>query len=191
MRRRMAAWAGRPRRAGDVRSRLVLLVILLACVIAAGAYNHWKPRLRLAPTVGSAYVIDGDTIDIGATRIRLEAIDAPELEQSCNDAQARPWPCGRRAAEELRHYVNGQALTCEPTRFDRYRRVLATCFRPDGSNVSAWLVRQGWAVAFRSTTRYRAEQEEAAAAKRGIWAGTFTLPWEWREREAQRRGAGF
>jgi len=188
---RMSAWATPARRAADARARGLLFVLLLAGIIGAFAYRHWTARPPLATVVGNAHVIDGDTIDIGATRIRLEAIDAPELEQSCNDAQGRAWRCGRRAADELRDYVSGQALTCEPTRLDRYSRVLATCFRPDGSNVSAWLVRQGWAMAFRSTTRYRAEQDEAAAAKRGIWAGTFTPPWEWRERQAQHRDLGF
>jgi endonuclease YncB( thermonuclease family) len=43
------------------------------------------------------------------------------------------------------------------------------------------MVQQGWALAFRSTKRYRAQQDEAEAAKRGLWAGTFELPWEWRD----------
>jgi endonuclease YncB( thermonuclease family) len=44
------------------------------------------------------------------------------------------------------------------------------------------MVRQGWAVVFGYGRNYRAEQAEAKAAKRGIWAGTFTTPAEWRQR---------
>ena len=52
---------------------------------------------------------------------------------------------------------------------------------PDGSDVNAWMVRQGWAVAYYSAT-YRPEESAAHAAKRGIWAGSFMLPSEWRHR---------
>ena len=52
----------------------------------------------------------------------------------------------------------------------------------------AEMKQQGWAIAFRATTRYRAENDEAAAAKRGVWAGTFMVPWEWRERNPRRPG---
>ena len=90
------------------------------------------------------------------------------------------------AARELRNYVNEQDLKCESSRQDQYRRVLAICFMPDGSDLNAWMVRQGWAVAFRTTKRYRPEQDEAAAAKRGLWAGAFVMPWEWRDRNRRR-----
>src|SRR5258706_561916 len=86
------------------------------------------------------------------------------------------------AARELRNHVNGHDLKCESSRHDQYNRVLAICFLPDGSDVNAWMVRQGWAVAFRTTKRYRPEQDDAAAAKRGLWAGAFAMPWEWRDR---------
>jgi endonuclease YncB( thermonuclease family) len=73
-------------------------------------------------------------------------------------------------------------LTCQPSGFDRYDRVLATCIVPDGSDVNAWLVRRGWALAYGGGGNYRSEQDEAEAAKRGIWAGTFLPPEEWRRR---------
>ncbi len=51
----------------------------------------------------------------------------------------------------------------------------------DGSDLNAWIVQQGWALAYGHAQVYRSEQDEAQAAKRGIWVGTFTPPREWRQ----------
>jgi len=185
----MAEWAV-ARRAHRVRrdrgrSRLFVLLIVMVCALAWYAHRHrhvpWEAAPR-TPIVGVPRIIDGDTVDVARTRIRLEAIDAPEMDQTCRDAQGRPWTCGAAAGRELRRQVNRQELRCAPSGLDRFKRVLATCFLPDGTDLNGWMVRQGWALAFRSMTRYRAEQREAEAAKRGLWAGTFVLPWEWRDR---------
>ena len=66
-------------------------------------------------------------------------------------------------------------------RFDRYRRILAVCSL-SGSDVNAWMVRQGWALAYGYAGTYHAQQDEAQAARRGIWAGAFVPPAEWRKR---------
>ena len=189
----MAKWATNrhprygTRTRGRISGRMLALAVLLAASVGIYISKHW-PTQSTSTVVGTSYVIDGDTIDISGTRIRLLAIDAPELEQACSDAQGRSWDCGSVAARELRNHVNEQDLKCESSRQDQYRRVLAICFMPDGSDVNAWMVRQGWAVAFRTTKRYRPEQDEAAAAKRGLWAGAFAMPWEWRDRNRRRAG---
>jgi endonuclease YncB( thermonuclease family) len=189
----MAKWATnrhsryRARSGARIGTSALLLALLLAGSVGFYIHKHW--HTQLLPTIaGTSYVVDGDTIDIQGTRIRLTAIDAPELDQTCSDADGRSWACGSAAARELRNHVNGQELKCESSRYDQYKRVLAICFLPDGSDVNAWMVRQGWALAFRSTRRYRAEQDEAATARRGLWAGAFTPPWEWRERHTRRTG---
>jgi endonuclease YncB( thermonuclease family) len=58
--------------------------------------------------------------------------------------------------------------------------VLAVCSLA-GADVNAWMVRQGWALAYGSAGHYQSQQDEARAAKRGIWAGTFTYPQQWRQ----------
>src|SRR5262245_41953882 len=60
--------------------------------------------------------------------------------------------------------------------------------RGDGASVSAWMVCEGWAVAYRKYSQdFVVHEATARAAKRGIWRSAFVLPWEWR---AQRRGDG-
>jgi endonuclease YncB( thermonuclease family) len=139
--------------------------------------RHWTPQ---APITGRPFVIDGDTVDIAGTRVRLEGIDAPELEQSCTDAKGQSWACGRVAARELKSHIGNRDVTCTPTAVDRYRRVLAVCSL-SGSDVNAWMVRQGWAMAYGYGGGYHAQQDEARAARRGIWAGSFVPPGEWRK----------
>lgn len=48
-------------------------------------------------------------------------------------------------------------------------------------NVNAWLVRHGYALAYRRySTKYIPEEDQAKAAPAGIWAGEFVPPWDWR-----------
>jgi endonuclease YncB( thermonuclease family) len=178
----MAGWAGRRGvrmgRTRGLEGRPVVALVVLAVLLAAYAYQHWEPQ---SPLIGRPRVIDGDTIDIAGTRIRLEDIDAPEANQTCVDSKGQAWPCGKTATDELRAHVGGRELNCQPSGADRYRRVLAVCSLSDGSDVNAWMVQQGWAVATGFLKTYRSEEAEAETAKRGIWAGHFVSPAQWRQ----------
>lgn len=177
----MAGWAGRrgiqPGRTTGRDTRPVVAFVLLLVLLAAYFYQHWEPQ---SPLIGRARVIDGDTVDLAGTRIRLEAIDAPEVNQTCVDPRGQTWPCGKTATDELRAHINGRELNCQPTGFDRYRRMVAVCSLPDGSDVNAWMVREGWAMATGFLKTYGSEEAAAEAEKRGIWAGHFVPPAEWR-----------
>lgn len=142
---------------------------------------------RRAPIVGRAWIVDGDSIRIAGTSIRLEGIDAPEWDQTCADSNGRTWRCGQAATRELREHIGGRELTCRPRALDRYGRTVANCSLPDGTDVNAWLVRRGWAVAFGFTNIYGSEEAEAKSEKRGIWAGSFVYPSEWRRQKSNHR----
>ena len=126
-----------------------------------------------------ARVIDGDTIEVGSARVRLFGVDAPESAQSCV-AASRPWPCGRQATQALAGRIDGRSVACEERDRDRYGRIVAVC-RQGGQDVNAWLVREGWALAYRRYSRtYIDEAAAAKAARRGVWRGEFVPPWDWR-----------
>ena len=71
---------------------------------------------------------------------------------------------------------------------DRYRRWLAICWRDDGLELNAEMVRLGWVLAYRPGNdpfprpKYEPQEAEARAAGREMWRGTFIPPWEWRHR---------
>ena len=160
---------------------LWLAIIVTAALVVSGLRQiERSPPVELRrDIVGVARIIDGDTIDIAGTRIRLAGIDAPESDQTCTDSNNREWSCGKAATQAIAARIAGRPLKCETSGLDRYRRMLATCALPNGSDINAWMVRRGWALAYYSEA-YRAEEDEAHAAGGGIWAGRFVPPWEWR-----------
>ena len=130
---------------------------------------------------GIPKVTDGDTIRIGKTRIRLHGIDAPEQRQTCT-AHAQAWNCGEAATDALRDAIAGRVVTCTKRDTDRYGRVVAVC-RAAGVDLNTWMVRQGWAVAYRRYSRdYVADEDMARTGRRGMWRGEFVMPWAWRRR---------
>jgi endonuclease YncB( thermonuclease family) len=141
-------------------------------------------RVESAPALqGTASVIDGDTIEIRGERIRLDAIDAPESSQLCLDAAAKRYRCGQKSAFALADMIARSVVWCEPKGRDRYKRIIAVCFKGE-TNLNSWMVAQGWAVAFRKYgIDYIAQEDEARLARRGIWAGSFEMPWDWRARK--------
>ena len=127
---------------------------------------------------GPAVVQDGDTFKIGSQVIRLNGIDAPENGQDC-ERSGRSYNCGAKAENKLRSILRN-GVTCSGQRFDDFNRLLADCIA-DGEDVSASMVRSGWALAFRKySTTYVPDEETARENNRGMWAGSFTAPWEFR-----------
>ena len=129
---------------------------------------------------GRAKVIDGDTIKIGKSRIRLHGIDAPESKQRCKDKKSNYWLCGQASTKALKKKINNRVVECFSNKKDRYKRHIAIC-SVDGMNLNQWLVLSGWAIAYRKYSKDYLEAETAAKSiETGIWAGEFILPWEWR-----------
>lgn len=167
------------------------LVVLIVVVIAA-AFGAWRQidaptrpvPSRAAPSgalTGIVSVIDGDTLDLHGQRIRLHGIDAPESRQTCQ-REGTNWRCGQASALALADHLGRQAVTCEQRDIDRYKRIVAICYIGT-EDINAWLVRSGWAMAYRQYSKdYLALEMEARAAHAGIWAGDVQPPWEWRRK---------
>ena len=131
---------------------------------------------------GTALIVDGDTIAISGNKIRLSGIDTPEKHQTCRKAGVT-WRCGYEATETLRNWTYTKEVRCVGDIKDRYGRLIANCF-VDGYNVNARLVYEGLALAYRKYSKqYVPEEDKARAAKRGMWAGEFVPPWDWRRGE--------
>ena len=147
-----------------------LLAILLFLVSGAA----------VADITGTAYVIDGDTIDISDVRIRLNGIDTPEIEQTCRTNELI-WHCGVEATKVMRHLTKGKTVTCIGNTKDQYGRLIADCFVGD-LNLNAIMVESGMALAYRHYSLEYVEQEDfARETKQGLWSGEFIAPWDWRK----------
>jgi endonuclease YncB( thermonuclease family) len=134
------------------------------------------------PIHGVPRIVDGDTLAIGETKIRLQGIDAPESDQVCLDQNAAKWNCGIVARDRLVQHVDGQPIECAPAGTDRYHRTLAVCHL-GSEDLNAWIVREGLALAFvKYSTAYTGQEAEARKAQRGLWSGAFIAPWDWRHR---------
>jgi endonuclease YncB( thermonuclease family) len=125
---------------------------------------------------------DGDSFRLGDQRYRLQGIDAPELHQDCKDANGKDWPCGMRARSELRRLIGTHPVECRAVTIDRFGRIVANC-TAGGKDLAEEMVRSGFAVVFTRpgfSSPYDKAQTQARAEKRGIWAGTFDVPSDWR-----------
>jgi endonuclease YncB( thermonuclease family) len=129
---------------------------------------------------GVASVTDGDSLEIRGQRIRLHGIDAPESRQLCQRPDGTAWRCGQQAALALSDQIERSPVACHVRDTDRYGRAIAVCMK-DARNLSAWMVQQGWAVAYRRYSRdYIPAEEDARRSRRNIWSGQFDMPWDWR-----------
>ena len=131
---------------------------------------------------GLVRVVDGDTLVMHERKIRLSGIDAPEARQNCLDENNQWFPCGHEATLALVRRNSGNQVSCvlnpQP---DRYGRALGTCSFSDNESMQSWLVRHGWAVAYRRySLQYVHDEEFARTTRAGIWRGRFIMPWDWR-----------
>ncbi len=137
---------------------------------------------QAADLSGVPRIVDGDTLAIGATKVRLEGIDAPETDQVCLNANGARWTCGIEARDQLAVHIGGREIRCSSSGIDAYQRTLGTCYFGD-EDLNGWLVQQGWALAYvQYSSAYRQVEEDARANQRGLWQGAFIAPWDWRHR---------
>jgi hypothetical protein len=123
---------------------------------------------------GLARVSDGDTISIGKRTLRLVGIDSPETDQLCLDANGNSWTCGISARDALSAHIAEHVLTCEGSGKDGSGRTLARCSAED-QDLSGWMVRQGWALAFVRYSRRYVDEETSARHQVPITAQTILL----------------
>lgn len=156
-----------------------------ALMLAAAGFISSSSLAQTALTCAVHSVHDGDSMRVrcpgerGSIAIRMEQIDAPELEQAY----------GTRARDQLRRLcpVGSPAIVHVQGR-DQYGRVLGnvTC---DGKSVNEEMVAAGAAWLYDRYVTDRglyALQDRARAQKRGLWAAKNPeAPWRWRYRQRQ------
>ncbi len=157
-------------------SRWVGVILLFAFI--AFLSSSLEKQSEDAPISGVAKVVDGDSLRIAGNKIRILNIDAPELFQTCKDKNKQIWNCGKAAKNRMQELVLNEQVICKPNGYDRYSRVLATCY-VNKKDVAAILVKEGLAISYGG---YDIEHYSAKLRKVGMWAGEFISPREWRNR---------
>lgn len=88
--------------------------------------------------------------------------------------------CDRLAADLLAERIEGQRIECAVASIDDYGRSIASCSH-EGEDLSGWMVREGYALAFvRFSDRYVAEEHAARASEAGLWRAAVEAPWDYR-----------
>ena len=130
-------------------------------VITTPAPSRTPMPLPPAPTVlrGRCWVVDGDTIVIDKTHIRLAGIDAPELDH----------PYGKQAKWAMVQLCKGQTVTARIRPELSYDRVVAECSLPDGRDLAAELVRAGMALDWPKFSGGKYKHLETPEARRRLW----------------------
>jgi micrococcal nuclease len=177
---------------GVAGSRLLALLAIVAIVLA-GCRPERAPRLATSPAERATWpavpadavparverVVDGDTFIAtfaGADeRIRVIGVDTPETVDPDRPVQ----PYGKEASNFAKHMLGGRTVRLvgdvEPR--DKYGRLLAYVWLPDGTFWNALLAAEGYAqlitippdVAYADL--FRRLVNEARSANRGLWAG--------------------
>ena len=128
----------------------------------------------------SLRIVDGDTIVLNGEKIRFSGIDTPELKQTCLQGDQKV-SCGMSAKKLLVEKIGNATPECISEGKDAYKRTLAECF-VNGESLSKFLVRSGYAFAYRKySTKFIKDEEFAKANKLGMWAMTFQYPWDFRK----------
>ena len=131
---------------------------------------------------GKARIVDGDTIEVNYIKIRLHGIDAPEIKQSCSINNVL-WLCGIESEKALKKLISNQDVNCDIIDKDRYNRSIGICF-VNNQNINDYMVRNGWAIAYRYySDDYIDQEEEAKQKKLGIWQGKFEEPYLFRKKQ--------
>lgn len=165
-----------PRRTSP--SIVALGAVAVLGTLGAAWAAHAQERLT-----GRPKIIDGDSFEIGSVGVRLFGVDAPEGRQPCTRSNGSSWSCGEAAADELRRLVGSREVACVRRDTDDYGRIVAVC-RSGNADLAAAMVRAGLAVAYRRySDDYVDEEREAQVARRGLWAGEFVRPEEYRRDE--------
>lgn len=159
-----------------VKGLSALEIALSVSLLVLSSDCSAAPRLS-----GQASIIDGDTLEIHGTRIRLWGIDAPESSQLCRGEDSLPYRCGAKAANELDAFIAHRPVSCEAVGPDFYGRTVATC-SVGGVDLGDWLLRGGLAFDWPkySKGKYDSDQREAEHDGRGVWAGSHVAPWLYR-----------
>lgn len=167
---------------------ITIFTLVIFALIKIGFYFsvEFKNRVDYG-NVLVVRVIDGDTLKLeNNKRVRLIGIDTPEYHQSrkldrdslrLHKDKETIQKMGYLAYQYTRNLLEGKRVRLEFDfeKFDKYDRLLAYVYLPDGTFINGKLVEGGYAAVYTipPNVRYAQNllklQQQARLAKRGFW----------------------
>lgn len=156
------------------RKILYLLLLFLFVILSEDVNVEAKPVQGICTKV-----FDGDTIKVRIEgtktlyrKVRLIGVDTPEMDH--------PYKNGQRLAKEAKSFAEKMVLRkrvileFDWEKEDKYRRLLAYVFLPDGRMLNAEIIKQGYGFVytrfpFRYMDEFRRYEREAREKRRGLW----------------------
>lgn len=126
--------------------------------------------------IGSATVLDGDSLQIGGTRVALAGIASVHRDQTCEFA-GKTWPCGQHAAAALKQAIGDRAVTCRPVGDAANGERPCRCYVGTDEDLGRHMAAGGWAIAVPTRDlNYSTEEADARRKLAGIWSSLFVAP---------------
>lgn len=108
---------------------------------------------------GFARIIDGDTIVVRKTQIRVFGIDAPEINH----------PYGQKAKWALVALCKGKEIRVKVLETDTHGRSVGQCFLPNGEDLSMLMVKQGMAIDWPKFSGGKYSSFEVTGVRKKLW----------------------
>lgn len=165
-----------------------LKIISAAFLLLSATTGHSAQTDKIIS--GYGYTLDGNTIKIGTETVRLLGSSAPHIDQMGHDEIGRQYPAGLYARDVLASIIADQPLGCRVvpqngSEKDSFGHYYGICAAPQIGDVSAEMIRRGWAMIDRSGetqvySTYVNIESKSKTILRGIWQGPLEKPWEYK-----------
>ena len=128
---------------------------------------------------GPTRVLSGDTLVMNGYVIKLYAVAAPDIKQTCAAQDGRGYRCGQQSAMWLSEWLSDNQVECHIVQDSGQGYLIGVCML-GAYDIGAAIVNAGWAVANPAQSKiYEPYQNQAIENRRGMWDGKFYMPWDW------------
>ena len=153
---------------------------LAAAALAALLFPFAVFATDVSVASGPASVVDATHLEVAGRQFKLYGIDGPDIDETCDDAAGKEYPCGIDARAALAELVKGGSASCLPRGPNENAELLGVC-SSGTTDLAEAMIEAGWAIADRPRTLYYEKAEEQARlTKHGLWQGRFVPPGDWR-----------
>lgn len=133
-----------------------------------------SPYGQVAATASTLAIVDGQTLWLNGTLVRLQGVEAPPRGRYCHTAENELYDCGAAAVAALSDLAHGHDISCQLSGRDASGFPQGMC-RAGDMDLNRGIVAAGWAHASIDIDALKLSESSARTAKRGIWAGSEGL----------------